>query len=213
MFLNRNDAGQRLVSKLAQYANEKPLILGIPRGGVVLAYEIARALKAELGVIIARKIGAPNNPEFAIGAIAPKGIVVWNKEAILYLGIDEKTKKTLIAQEEVELERRINLFSPNINLEKQIHNRTVIIVDDGLATGMTALATALSVKKMHAKKIIFAFGVCAKDSANMLAKEVDELVCFSLPNNLEAVGKWYKDFSQVSDEEVISLLRSDKQMN
>lgn len=208
IFLNRQDAGQKLATLLMKYSNENPLVLGIPRGGVIIAYEIAKKLKAELGVIVARKIGAPGNPEFAIGAIAPKGIIVWNDEAIEYFGLDEETKKKFAKREEVELARRMDLFCPRINLEKQIHNRTVIIVDDGLATGMTALATVLAARKMQAKKVVFAFGVCASDSAKMLAKEVDELICFSTPNNLEAVGKWYEDFSQVTDEEVLALLNN-----
>jgi putative phosphoribosyl transferase len=210
IFRDRRDAGQKLAKKLAKYKNENPLILGMPRGGVVVAYEIAHELEAELSVIVARKIGLPSMPELAIGAVAPEDIIIWNEEMIRYFNISEAQKAELAFKAQEEMKRRIQLFCADIDLHQKIKNRVVIVVDDGLATGLTALATVEAVKKMQPKSIVLAVGVSAIDSANILKAEVDELICLSTPENFEAVGLWYKEFSQTSDQEVLELLAKNK---
>lgn len=209
VFQNRVEAGQKLAQALEKYREDKPVILGMPRGGVVLAYEIAKELQAPLDVIIARKIGAPGQSEFAIGAIAPRDIIVFNPEVSSYYHADDPEVQIIVAKETRELERRLKLFRGN-KPELVLQDKTVIVVDDGLATGQSALAAILSIKKLKPRKIILAVGVCAIDSAALLRREVDELICLSMPEEFYAVGLWYRDFSQTTDEEVIELLNKIK---
>ncbi|CAL7963830.1 putative phosphoribosyl transferase [Gammaproteobacteria bacterium] len=204
---DRKEAGRKLAEVLSNYMVEKPIILGMPRGGVVVAYEISKALKAPLDVIVTRKIGAPSQPEYAIGAIAPGDIRVFNVEAISSLGLDNTEIKAIVEYEEKEMERRIKLYrsnKPSLNLKDKV----VIIVDDGVATGQTAMVAIRSVRKMQPRKIVFACGVCARDAAAMLEQEADKVICLSLPAVFYAVGQWYLDFAQTTDAEVLQLLKS-----
>lgn len=209
IFKDRTEAGQMLASELLQFASENPVVLGMPRGGVVLAYEIAQALHAPLDVIVARKIGAPGQPEYAIGAIAPGGIRIFNPEAMPYFEGNSPEIEELIRLEQLEMERRIKLYRGD-HAELDVKNKTVIIVDDGLATGQSALAAIRSVRQQHPKKIVLAVGACALSSARILQAEVDILVCLSMPEYFYAVGEWYQDFSQTSDQEVIDLLSKNR---
>jgi predicted phosphoribosyltransferase len=178
----------------------------MPRGGVVVAYEIAKAFKAPLDVIVTRKIGAPTQPEYAIGAIAPGNIQIFNVEAISSLHIDNTEVKTIVMSEEKEMERRIKLYRGN-KPAFDLKDKVVIIVDDGVATGQTAIVAIRSVRKMRPRKIIFACGVCARDAVVMLRQEADEVICLSLPEIFYAVGQWYLNFAQTTDAEVMQLLK------
>lgn len=206
---DRREAGIKLAAKLEKYRNTKPLILGMPRGGVVVAYEIAKALHALLDVIVARKIGAPGQPEFAVGAIAPGDVVVWNDEIRLYFAVDEKAVANIISQEQAEMQRRIQLYRGRdaADLETIVPGKSVIVVDDGIATGQSALAAVRSLRKLNPAKIVLAVGVAAADSLAMLQREVDEVICLAIPEPFHAVGLWYDDFAQVGDAEVIALLQ------
>lgn len=205
VFQDRKDAGQKLAKVLSHYAVEKPIILGMPRGGVVVASEIAKALNAPLDIIVSRKIGAPLQPEYAIGAIAEGDVQIFNSEAISSLGINEVELQALVAREKKEMERRIKLYRGNKPM-LDLKDKVVIIVDDGVATGQTALVSIRSVRKMQPRKIIFACGVCARDALIMLKQEADVVVCLSQPVIFYAVGEWYKNFAQTEDAEVIKLL-------
>lgn len=210
IFKNRQEAGQKLAKVLIKYlhASDDLIILGMPRGGVVVAYEIAKELKAPLDIIVSRKVGMPSFPEYAIGAVAPDDIYVFNKEATSnFLSSDgmQMTIKTIADREMEEANRRIKLYrkdKPPLDLK----GKTAIIVDDGVATGLSAIAAIRAARKMQPKRIIFACGVAAKDSVKLLEKEVDEVISLSVPENFHAVGQWYKDFGQTTDEEVIDLL-------
>lgn len=208
-YKNRKDAGQQLAEKLRQYTDEKPIILALPRGGVILGYEVAKALKAQLDVIVPRKIGAPSQPEFGIGAIAPNDVLIINEGAIKMLGLAENDLKELIEHETKEMERRIKLYRKDLP-EIDIQDKTVIIVDDGLATGVSTKAALLSIKKMNPKKIILAVPVGPPDTTDRFRQEVDDLICIYEPIDFYAVGGYYEDFSQISDQEVIDLLQKAK---
>lgn len=202
---DRKDAGQKLAQRLYHYVTEKPIVLGMPRGGVVVAYEIAKVLKAPLDVIVTRKIGAPTQPEYAIGAIAPGDIRVFNVEAISAHGFNQTEIKNIVLREEKEMERRIKLYRGNKPL-LDLKDKVVIIVDDGVATGQTAIVSIRSVRKMQPQKIIFACGVCAHDALLTLEQEADKVVSLSSPEVFLAVGQWYQDFAQTTDAEVLQLL-------
>lgn len=205
-FSDRRSAGEQLAKSLEKYRDKKPLVLGVPRGGVVVAAAVARELNAQLDVIVARKIGAPLQPEFAIGAVAPNDVTVLNEEALRYFTLSKQDLEELAAKEKKEMQRRINLFRAG-KKEFNLAGRIVIIVDDGLATGFTALAAIRSAKKAKAEKIILAAPVCAADTKDKLAKEADEVVCMLAPKDFAAVGYFYRDFDQVTDEEVVELLK------
>lgn len=202
---DRAEAGRELARLLKSYEKETPIILGMPRGGVVVAYEIASLLHAPLDVIVTRKIGAPNQPEFAIGAIAPGDIVLLNKEVIKDIQLSNTEIQSLINNETQEMKRRLKLYRGN-RPAIDVKNKTIIVVDDGLATGLTALAAIRSLRQLHPKKIILAMGACARDSTKRLQQEVDELICLLTPEPFYAVGQWYRYFDQTTDEEVIQLL-------
>lgn len=208
LYKDRHDAGRQLAEKLLKYKDENPIILAIPRGGVVVGYEIAKVLNAPLDVIIARKIGAPFQPELGIGAIAPNGIRILNGELIRSLGISESQIKEIIEKETLEMNRRAELYrgkQPPLDL----FEKTVIVVDDGIATGISDKAVILSLPQLDPKKIVLAVPVCPPDAANKF-REVDEFICPFKPPDFYAVGAHYENFDQVNDEEVINLLHDTK---
>ncbi len=206
IFKDRNQAGRLLAEELEQYKDQNPLVLGIPRGGVVVAYEVAKILKAELDVIVARKLGAPLQPELAIGAIAPGNVQVLDRATVNYFDLSESDIQRIVASETEEMDRRIAAFRAG-KPDLDVNNRVVIIVDDGLATGQTALAAVRAVKKMGAKEIVLAVPVCAKDTKVVMLDEVDNLICMLAPRDFAAVGYWYESFTQVEDSEVIRILK------
>lgn len=209
VFENRQEAGKKLAAQVFKYRKENPFILAMPRGGVPIGYEVAEVLQAPLDVIVVRKIGLSSNREFGIGAIAEGGIRVLDQTSIEVLGIDDSELEDTITLEEKELQRRVEIYrggKPLPNLE----GKTAILVDDGMATGITAKAAITSVKKLNPKKIILATPVCVLDTVESLKDRVDDVICLSTPYEFMAVGLWYRDFKQVSDEEVIGLLKKAK---
>lgn len=204
VFKDRAEAGQALAGALEQYRDDNPIVLGLPRGGVVVGYEIARALRAPLDIIVARKLGAPEQPELGIGAVAPGGVILLDRSAIEVLNISEAEIDEVTVRERAEMRRRLHHYRGDDELD--VRGKTVIIVDDGLATGITALAAIHSVRQMQPKQIVLAVGVCPLETAEALRDEVDDLVCGATPEPFRAVGLWFEDFTQNTDEEVIGLL-------
>ncbi len=206
IFSDRRDAGRQLGVQLGRYKAENPIVLALPRGGVPVGYEVARALGAPFDVYVVRKLGAPRQPELGIGAIAPGGVLVLDNDTILMLGITEQEIERIVAEEKVEMERRLHRFrgdKPTPNLRDQ----TIILVDDGLATGVTAYAAIQALRQTKPCKIVLAVPVCSTQSASALGAEVEDLVCLKPRPDFGAVGVWYKDFEQTSDEEVVRLLK------
>ena len=205
LFEDRVDAGRQLAERLAPYAEERPVVFALPRGGVPVGAEVSRSLGAPLEVIVSRKLGAPGQPEFGIGAVAPSGVRVLNERAVRALGIEEDYLEMISARELAEAERRLKLFRgerPYPDLER----RAAILVDDGLATGVKARAALLALRRMNPRRLVLAVPVCALQTAELLRPEADDLICLLAPTNLEAVGLWYRNFEQTSDEEVVRLL-------
>ena len=210
VFQDRTDAGRQLAERLGRLEGEHPMVFALPRGGVVVGYEIAQALRVPLEVFVARKLGAPHNPEFGFGAIAPGGVRVVDERSVWMLGLSEREIQHIAAEEMTELERRERLYRGN-RLLPDVRGCTVILVDDGLATGVTARAACRAIRKLGPKRLVLAVPVSAPDTADSMRAEVDELVCLHIPPAFMAVGQWYYDFSQTSDEEVIALLEKARQ--
>jgi putative phosphoribosyl transferase len=204
---NREEGGKLLAKKLAFLKGSRVIVLALPRGGIVTGFEVARALQTPLNVLISRKIGSPMNLEFGIGAIAEGNIQVLDWANIISLNISKEKLKEIIENEKRELTRRIKLYRNNLSLPP-MKNKTVILVDDGLATGVTARAAIDSIKMQKPKQIIFASPVCAHDAVQKLKYLVDKIICIITPSDLSSIGQWYKSFDQVSDEEVVSLLKN-----
>lgn len=204
-FRDRRDAGRRLAVRLLPLAAEDPVIVGLPRGGVPVAAEVAAALAAPLEILAVRKLGAPHNPEYGIGAIAEGGTRVFDPEALDVLGIDGGALDSIVAGETAELRRRVAAYRgdrPPLALE----GRTAIVIDDGVATGITDTAALRAVRRQRPRRLLLAVPVCAPDSLARLRGEADEVICLIVPAELRGVGQWYRDFSQVSDREVIAAL-------
>jgi len=210
-FENRQQAGRLLAHALERYRRSGALVLAIPRGGVVIGYEVATALELELDVIVPRKIGAPGQPELAIGAIASWGDhqVILDEQAIRYLGASSGYIEREVEAQLVEIRRRLHAYRGSAD-PPVVEGRMVILVDDGIATGYTMRAAAVALKNLHAAKTVLAVPVAPPDSLESLRAFVDEVECLKTPSPFMAVGYWYKDFNQVSDDEVVELLRSMK---
>jgi predicted phosphoribosyltransferase len=205
-FRDRTEAGQRLASKLAKYAHRPDVIvLALPRGGVPVAYEVAAALDAPLDVFIVRKLGVPGHEELAMGAVATGGVRVVNEQAVQDLGIRDRVIDAVAARELKELARRERLYRGS-RPPPDVRGRTVILVDDGLATGATMLAAIRALRQMGPARIIVAVPIAAPDTCEALKAKVDEMICAVTPEPFYAVGLWYDDFSQTSDDEVRDLL-------
>jgi putative phosphoribosyl transferase len=200
-FLDRNDAAQKLIPHLSHYSNEREVVLAVPRGGVPIAYHIAKAYNLPLDLLMTKKIGHPAQPEFAIGAVSLEDYIVDEQIPVPKNYIDNEIKRI-----RKSLEARYKLFMGNhtpINLE----NKVVIIVDDGIATGNTILSSIKMLRKKKPKKIVVAVPVAPRQTVEKMKGFVDEIICLYTPDPFIGVGLHYMDFSQVSDEEVMQLLR------
>lgn len=206
IFKDREEAGQKLISKLQEYKkNPNAIVLALPRGGVVTAFEIAKGLDLPLDVIIPQKIGAPDMQEFAIGAITEDGQSFLNEDTISAYGISKEYIKQETEKKIKEAGRRAKLYRKNLPI-LNLKNKIAILVDDGIATGATMEVSIKSVKAKKAKKIIIAVPVIAPDSLQKIKKEVDEIIYLDAPQNFGAVGAFYENFEQVEDNRVIELL-------
>lgn len=211
-FRDRQDAGRRLAALLEPFRTEHPVAVGIPRGGVPVAAEVACALDAQLEVAVVCKVGSPHNPELALGALAEGGVRVLSERTTDALGLSEGALDALIAGAEEELARRVRRYrgdSPPLELA----GRTAIAIDDGLATGSSALAAIASLRKRGAARVILAVPVAAPQSVAALRPHAEEIVCVEEPPDLWAVGLWYRDFSPTSDPEVAALLKRIRELH
>jgi len=204
-FADRHDAGRRLAERLLPFAAEEPVIVGLPRGGVPVASEVASALGVPLEFLAVRKLGAPHNPEYGIGAIAEGGTRVFDPEALAVLGIDNRMLESIVARETAELHRRVDAYRRD-RPARLLRDRLVVVVDDGVATGVTDTAALRDIRGLHPRRLVLAVPVCPPDSAARLRGEADEVICLFEPTLLYGVGQWYRDFGQVSDEEVVAAL-------
>jgi putative phosphoribosyl transferase len=204
-FADRREAGRQLAVQLLVLADERPVVVGLPRGGIPVAAEVAAALAAPLDFLAVRKLGAPHNPEYGIGAVAEDGTRVFDPEALAVLDIDNRALEAIVDRETAELRRRVISYRHGRE-PLALEGRTVIVVDDGVATGVTDTAALRAIRRLRPRRLVLAVPVCAPDSAARLRDEADEVVCLLEPRMLYGVGQWYEDFSQVSDDEVIAAL-------
>ena len=205
-FRNRSDAGRALASLLKDYINRSDLlVLALPRGGVPVGYEVARALYAPLDVFIVRKLGVPGHEELAMGAIASGGITVLNESVIESLGIPRQAIERVIGEEQAELRRREREYRDD-RPPPAIQGRHVFLIDDGLATGSTMRAGALAIRRQNPAELIIAVPVAAEETCRAMRQDADRIVCAVTPEPFYSVGLWYEDFSQTTDREVHDLL-------
>jgi predicted phosphoribosyltransferase len=205
-FRNRTEAGRRLAEKLAAYADRPDvLVLALPRGGVPVGYEVARALGAPLDVFVVRKLGVPGYEELAMGAVATGGVRVLNDEIVRGLGISEHEIGAAVARELQELARRERLYR-GARPPLDVGGRTVVLVDDGLATGATMRAAIQALRQQHPARTSVAVPTASPDTCEALKAEADDVVCAMTPEPFFAVGHWYEDFTQTTDDEVRELL-------
>jgi putative phosphoribosyl transferase len=206
-FADRVEAGRLLAEQLRSYAGRPDaLVLALPRGGLPVAFEIATRLHLPLDIFLVRKLGAPGQPELAMGAIATGGARVLNEDVIRYLSVPPEVIDAVAYAEQIELERREQAYRGE-RPTPDLHGKQVILVDDGLATGSSMRAAIGAVRTQSPARIIVAVPVAARETCEELKREVEELVCLRTPEPFSAVGLWYDDFSQTSDEEVRDLLR------
>jgi putative phosphoribosyl transferase len=204
-FLNREDAGLKLAQRLSHLRAERPVVIALPRGGVVVADVVARALDAPLDVLVVRKLGAPHQPELAIGAVAEDGTLVADERLIELFGLSNEELTAMTEVKRAEIAARIRRYRGERPLEA-VEGKTVILVDDGIATGATAHAAARALRARRPERLVLAVPVAASQTLRMLEREVDELACLEASPELIAVGYWYVDFRQISDHEVVQLL-------
>ena len=211
LYRDRLEAGRILATKLTAYADRKDVVvLALPRGGVPVAFEVAKALQAPLDVFVVRKLGVPGHEELAMGAIATGGMYVVNEHVVHMLAIPDSVIEEVAEREQKELERREQLYRDDLP-PPDVRDRTIILVDDGLATGSTMRAAVAALRKQHPAHIVVAVPVAAPMVRDEFKAEVDEIVCASTPEPFFGVGYWYEDFSQTSDEEVHDLLALSEQ--
>lgn len=205
-FKDRLEGGEKLVPKLSKYRNDpNALVIGLPRGGVVTAFAVAKGLNLPLDVVCPRKIGAPQNPELAIGAITETGEGIFDERIIHLLGVSNDYIRRTVEKEKLTAQKRLSLFRKN-RPPLSVEGKTVILVDDGIATGATMKAAIKSAQAAGANAIVVAVPVAPPETADEIATLVDELVCLATPPLFEAVGQFYMDFSQTEDEQVVELL-------
>lgn len=207
IFLNRRDAGEQLARELKNIAVKDGVVMAIPRGGVVVGAEVARELKLPLDLIIPRKVGAPNNPEVALGAVTQDGTAIFNQDLLVFLGLKEKDLSHLVKKQIEEIHRRMACYRGKAEYP-EYDGRQIILVDDGIATGYTVLAALRSIRKMfQPRELILAVPVMPHDIMDSMEREVDRVIALLVPVDFQAVGQYYLDFSQTTDEEVIELLK------
>ena len=209
-FTDRIDAGKRLASALAGLVSEDGIVLAIPRGGVVVGFEVARALDLSLDVIVPRKIGAPDNPELAIGAMTEDGTIILDENLVNRLGVSYAYIKGESERQRLEIKRRLKLYRGDVPRPK-LKDREVIIVDDGIATGSTMKAALASVRKSGAKTVIVAIPVGPTSTIRELERQADRVVCLYTPEPFYAIGEFYENFAQIENDEVTELLKRSKQ--
>jgi predicted phosphoribosyltransferase len=206
LFRNRADAGRQLAARLTAYANRGDVIvLALPRGGVPVAYEVAQALHAPLDVFVVRKLGVPGQEELAMGAVATGGAVVLNPEVVQYLDIAEDELKSVVAAERLELDRRNHLYRDDRPLP-DVKGQTVILVDDGLATGASMRVACAALRQLGPARLVVAVPVAPAEACEEMRAEADEVVCALTPEPFYGVGMWYDDFRQTTDAQVRDLL-------
>ncbi len=206
IYHNRSEAGKHLATHLAKYAGrDDVLLLALPRGGVPVAFEVAKTLHAPLDIFLVRKLGIPGHEELAMGAISTGGVRVLNEEVVDYLGIPSGVIDAVAAIELKELERRERAYRGN-RPAPDVRGRTIILVDDGLATGSTMRAAAAALRQQEPARIVVAVPVSAAQNCDEYRMGVDEVICAKTPEPFYGVGQWYRDFSQTTDEEVSELL-------
>jgi putative phosphoribosyl transferase len=207
LFRDRTEAGRLLAARLETYAGKPDVVvLALPRGGVPVAYEVAKALHAPMGVFVVRKLGIPGHEELAMGAVATGGVLVLNDQVVRGLGIPDYVIEAVVNWETEELKRRERVYRGD-RPPPDVRGKTVILVDDGLATGSTMLAAVRALRQQGPSRIVVAVPVASPDTCELLKAYVDEVVCAATPEPFYAVGLWYRDFSQTTDEEVRELLQ------
>jgi putative phosphoribosyl transferase len=203
-FRDRTDAGRVLAARLVHLRETEPVVVGLPRGGVPVAAEVAEALEAQLDVVLVRKIGAPDREELAVGAVGEDGVTVRNDAVLRELGLTWDDLTDQIKREREEIRRRAAMLRPGPRPD--LRDRTVILVDDGIATGATVVAALRILRDLGAGHVVLAVPVAPPDSLRALAPLADEIVCPATPRRFAAVGQWYDDFTQVPDDQVRKLL-------
>ena len=206
MFRNRQEAGELLAEELLPFRNDpSAILLALPRGGVAVAYQLSLALRLPLDVLITRKIGAPDNPEYALGAVSESGAVYWNREALSGLSLTERQLSAAVQAQQKEVARRVALYRQGRPFP-DLNDRTVILVDDGLATGATFFASVATVRQGNPRRVIGAIPVGPRSTVEEARKLVDQMVVLRVPDPFYAVGNFYRDFEQVEDREVLQYL-------
>ncbi len=206
IFKDRRQAGKKLAEELKPYREKKPLILAVPRGGVTVAEPVWESLGGDLDLIITRKIGAPYQPELAVGAVTGDGFIMVNESIVSRLNVTGDYIDKAAEKEQNEIRRRLEIYRGKRPLSA-VDNRLVILIDDGVATGYTLLAALRSLQEKKPAELVLAVPVGPPDTINMLENEVDELVCLEAPAHFAAVGQFYRHFDQVSDAEVSAILK------
>ncbi|MHA1364391.1 MAG: phosphoribosyltransferase [Candidatus Freyarchaeota archaeon] len=209
LFRDRVEAGTKLAKELQAYKRENPVVLAIPRGGVVVGYEVARELGAPLDIVIPRKIPSPHNPELGVGAVAQDGTVIINQQIKEYLNVSDEYIQEEAERQIREIERRMRTYRGDRE-PFPVKDRVVILVDDGIATGVTMRAAIRSLRKQTPRKIVVAVPVAPPRTIKKIEEEADEVVCLLAYEPFEAVGQFYMDFRQTTDSEVINLLQKSK---
>lgn len=213
LFKDRIDAGEQLAEELTEYKHKKDVIvLGLPRGGIPVAYKVAEELDAPLDVFIVRKLGVPGHKELAMGAIASGDIRVLNERIVNSLGISNKSIASVAAQEERELERRQNEYRGDRPMP-ELSDKIILLIDDGIATGATMRAAIEAINSKNPKKLVVAVPTAAHDTCESLKEKVDKLICLKTPQPFFGVGRWYQHFGQTTDEEVKKFLDKSENVN
>jgi putative phosphoribosyl transferase len=205
-FRDRRDAGRMLANELANFGDKNALVLGVPRGGVVIAIEVALAIRADFDIVLAHKLGTPGHPELAMGSVSENGKVFLNQDVVGSMGINQGSIEAERRRQLEELKRRASIFR-HVYSHIPISGRNVIVTDDGVATGATTMAAIWAARSENPAKLVAAIPVGPEDTIKRLAEQVDELICLSTPPYFSAVGQFYQNFEPVEDEDVLEILK------